>query len=233
MKKNISLITSSVVTGVAIAGVMVSPVLACHPQGTIVKEVQDNTTNSAMVDANSAENALMVNQGDVLTYTVTVSNRETQEGSKHQADMVNTMLTDTLPAGVELVGSPSQRQISENIGTIKANGSTTKQYQVKVTETEDGAVLTNKACFRATSNLGKSDDQSGCDTAIVKVHVPPTPTPTPVPTPTPTPIPTPTTPAPQPTVLPNTGAGNFIAPAAILSVLGYAGYLLRLKRRAA
>jgi hypothetical protein len=143
--------------------------------------------------------------------------------------MTNTVLTDTLPGGVELVSNPSERVISENLGTIASKGSVTKQYQVKVTETTDGSVLTNKACFTGGSNLGKKYNQSGCDVAIVKVHVPTTPTPAPTPKPTTSPTPTPTPPA----VLPNTGAGNIIVPAVVLSVLGYAGYLLHLKRRAA
>ncbi|HEY1835323.1 MAG TPA: hypothetical protein VGG13_00700 [Candidatus Saccharimonadales bacterium] len=79
----------------------------------------------------------------------------------------------------------------------------------------------HKACFTGNS-LANDNAQSGCDTTVIKVHVPPTPTPTPTPTP-----------APQPAVLPNIGAGNFIVPAVVVSILGYAGYLLRLKRRTA
>jgi len=85
--------------------------------------------------------------------------------------------------------------------------------------------LTNKACYTSDSNLGKQYDQTGCDVALVKVHVTPTPAPTPTPTPKPTPVPK------QPAALPNTGSGDFIAPALIVSALGYAGYLLRIKRR--
>jgi uncharacterized repeat protein (TIGR01451 family) len=212
------------VTGVAIAAIAVAPALACYPQGKIVKTVTDNTTSSGAENANTVSGALNVNQGDTLTYSVTVSNQETQEGDQHQADMTNTVLTDTLPDGVELVSNPNERVISENLGTIASKGSVTKQYQVKVTETTDGSVLTNKACFTGGSNLGKKYNQSGCDVAIVKVHVPTTPAPKPTPSPTPTSTP--------PAVLPNTGAGNVIVPAVVLSVLGYAGYLLHLKRRA-
>jgi uncharacterized repeat protein (TIGR01451 family) len=229
--KKVSKLASASVTGVVLAGLIVSPVLACHPQGKIAKAVQDNTTSSAIVDANTTGSALTVNQSDVLTYTVTISNQETQEGNQHQADMTNVVLTDALPAGVQLVSNPTETTITESLGTIAANGKVTRQYQVKVTATQDGAVLTNKACYTSGSNLGTNYNQNGCDVAIVKVHVPtPVPVPTPTPTPTPTPVPTAPT-APTPATLPDTGstalsAGLFVSGAAIL---GYALNVLRLK----
>jgi uncharacterized repeat protein (TIGR01451 family) len=204
--KKVSKLASASVTGVVLAGLIVSPVLACHPQGKIAKAVQDNTTSSAIVDANTTGSALTVNQSDVLTYTVTISNQETQEGNQHQADMTNVVLTDALPAGVQLVSNPTETTITESLGTIAANGKVTRQYQVKVTATQDGAVLTNKACYTSGSNLGTNYNQNGCDVAIVKVHVPtPVPVPTPTPTPTPTPVPTAPT-APTPATLPDTGS---------------------------
>jgi uncharacterized repeat protein (TIGR01451 family) len=229
--KKVSKLASASVTGVVLAGLIVSPVLTCHPQGKIAKAVQDNTTSSAIVDANTTGSALTVNQSDVLTYTVTISNQETQEGNQHQADMTNVVLTDALPAGVQLVSNPTETTITESLGTIAANGKVTRQYQVKVTATQDGAVLTNKACYTSGSNLGTNYNQNGCDVAIVKVHVPtPVPVPTPTPTPTPTPVPTAPT-APTPATLPDTGstalsAGLFVSGAAIL---GYALNVLRLK----
>ncbi len=222
-------------TSVAIAAAVASPVLACHPQGKIVKTVMDVTTASKTVDANTTGAALEVNQGDVLTYTVTVSNQETLAGKNGEDQMVNTVLTDTLPAGVQLVSDPSKTTVTDNLGNIKAKSSVTKQYQVKVTSDQDGAVLTNKACYTSTSNLGNKYNQNGCDVAIVKVHVPEKPVTPPV-TPPATPV-TPTTPetpaTPEaPKALPNTGAGNYILPAVVVSALGYAGFLTYLKRRA-
>jgi len=222
-------------SGIVLSTLVAGTVFACHPQGSIIKKVQDITTSSAVVDANTASSALTVNQGDILTYSITIANAETVEGDQNQADMLNTSLTDTLPAGVQLIGNPTQTTITENLGTIKAKGSITKQYQVKVTATQDGSILTNKACYTSTSNLGASYAQSGCDTAVVKVHVP-TPIPTPVPTPTP-PAPTPVvTPAaivtPTAAALPNTGAGSSIALAIAIAILGYAANVLRLRRRA-
>lgn len=225
--KSLQKLATASATGVVIAATVATPVFACHPQGKIVKTVQDVTTSSAMADANTSASAPTVNKGDILTYTITVSNRETQVGAHGEDQMVSTKLTDTLPAGVELVANPSETTITENLGNIKAKGSVTRQYKVKVTSDTDGALLTNKACYKSTSNLGSKYNQNGCDVAIVKVHVPVTPTPAPTPTPT-KPTPTPQ----QPTVLPNTGAGNLIVPAALLSILGYAVNVLRLKFRA-
>lgn len=222
-------------TSVAIAAAVASPVLACHPQGKIVKTVMDVTTSSADVDANTEGDALTVNQGDILTYTVTVSNQEKELGKNGEDQMVNTILTDTLPAGVELVSDASKTTIQDNLGNIKAKGSVTKQYQVKVTSDQDGAVLTNRACYTSTSKLGNKYNQNGCDVAIVKVHVPEKPPVTPPVTPTTPKTPeapkTPATPK-APEALPNTGAGNIIVPAIIVSALGYAGFLTYLKRRA-
>ncbi len=227
--KKLRMIAGASVTSVVIAGLVISPVVACHPQGKIVKTVQDVTTNSEMSNGNSEDNAITVNTGDTLTYTVTVSNQETVEGAKHQSNMTNTVLTDELPEGLELISNPGQRTLTTDLGIIKAKGKVTKNFQVKVTEATDGTVITNKACYTSDSTMGKKYAQNGCDVAIVKVHVPVTPTPTPSPTPTPAPTITPQQPA---ATLPNTGAGNIVAPAVFASVLGYAGYLRRAKRLA-
>ena len=212
-----SKIISAGALGIITAGLIVSPALAWHPKGVIVKSVQDETTNSALADANDVSSALTVNMGDTLKYVIKVSN-EGAAASNGDDDMSNTVMTDTLPAGVELVSNPSQRQIQVNMGTIKPGKSVTESYEVKVTAATDGQVVTNEACFTGNS-LANDNPQQGCDSAIVKVHVP-TPTP-PAPT-----QPTPQPPAPQ---LPNTGAGNVVVPAVAVSLIGYAGYLLRLK----
>lgn len=147
---------------------------AWHPVGEITKTVQDNTTNSAVSSATDASSALTVSPGDTLTYTVTVSNAGAP-AANHDDDMASTVMTDTLPAGVTLISNSSERQITENIGTIVPGQNVTKQYQVKVTDTTDGDVITNKACFTGNS-LANDNAQSGCSTVVVKVHVPPTPT---------------------------------------------------------
>lgn len=226
--KTSKLLASASITGVVVAGTVVAPALAWHPKGAIVKSVENTTTGSAMSDANDESTAVSAKPGDVLKYTIKVSN-EGEPSSDGDNDMVKTTLTDTLPTGVELVSDPSQRTLTANLGNVKPGKSVTKTYLVKVTSETDGDVITNKACFKGDS--GANDNpQKGCDVAVVTVTVPETPTPTPTPTPQPT-QPTPTTPE-QPTTLPNTGAGSVLLIGAIVSALGYAAYLLRLKFRA-
>jgi uncharacterized repeat protein (TIGR01451 family) len=233
MKSSIKMLTTSTITGIALATLVTAPVFACTPKGVITKYVQDQTTGSQMVDANTAASALTVHPGDTLIYTVVVGNNGGPSNNGVD-DMIETTLSDTLPAGVTSVNGNAV--ISENLGTVKEKKTVTKTYTVKVdANTTDGQVITNKACYTGkATNHDSKQDQAGCDIAIVKVNVPPTPTPIPTPTPTPTPMPTPT-PTPQvqgaTTTLPNTGAGNFLLPAGLVSGIGYVGNILRLKHR--
>ena len=222
MNKKLSMIAVTSVTGIALAASVVSPAFAWHPKGTIIKSVQNVTTGSALNDANTASVATAAKPGDVLKYVVTVSNSGAADSSGNN-DMAKTILTDTLPAGVELVSNASQRQITENLGTIKPGVKVTKEYSVKVVATKD-SIIENKACFTGDSTVN-DNPQSGCDVAVVKVTVPPVVTP-------PTPI-TPVTPVapPAPVVLPNTGAGSILMIGTIASVAGYALNVLRLKFR--
>jgi hypothetical protein len=145
-------------------------------------------------------------------------------------------MTDTLPAGVELVSDASTRIISADLGTIKPGQTITKEYVVKVTATQDG-LIQNKACFTGNS-LVNDNAQSGCDVADVSVTVPVVPPVQPIPTPTPTPTPTPVTPTPTPApvpqapvALPNTSAIDVAGGLTGLSTVGYASYTyLRSKR---
>jgi uncharacterized repeat protein (TIGR01451 family)/LPXTG-motif cell wall-anchored protein len=224
--KAIKLLASAGITAVVMASTVTGAVFAWHPKGTIVKYVQNETAQSGLEDANDEASAVAAKPGDILKYVIKVSNEG--DASSNENSMVNTVLTDTLPTGVELVSQPSQRTISVNLGTIEPGKSVTKSYEVKVTSETDGDVLTNKACFTGNSEAN-DNEQKGCDTAVVKVKIPETP---PKPTPTPTPPAAPTKPQ-APETLPNTGAGSFILPAAVVSILGYAGYLLRLKKQRA
>jgi len=223
--KRVSLIAAGATTGLLVMSSVGGTALAWHPQGKITKSVQNVTTNSALADANTASSAVAAKPGDILNYVIVVSN-VANPADKQYNDMDFTKLTDTLPAGVELVATPAQRQINEDLGLIKPGAKVTKTYQVKVTATKDG-VIENKACFTGDSTV-KDNKQAGCDTAVVKVTVPPTPITPPV-TPT-TPVTpekpaTPTTPAApvaQPTELPHTGAGsNAFLAAGLASILGY------------
>jgi len=228
MKSSIKLIAASSATGIIMAGVMVSPAFAWHPKGTIVKSVQNQTANGQMSDANDEQNAVSAKPGDLLKYSIVVSNDGAAD-SKGMNDMAKTTLTDTLPDGVELVINPSLRTITEDLGTVKPGQKVTKEYVVKVTADADGTVLNNKACFTGDSTAN-DNPQQGCNVAIVKVSNPKTPE-TPTTTTTTTPPATPQVLATS-TDLPNTGAGDMLVPAGAVTVLGYGANMLRLKRRA-
>lgn len=241
------MVAASSVTGVTLAAALVSPALAWHPKGMIIKSVQNVTANGQLSDANDAASAISAKPGDTLKYVIKVSN--TGAGATNGSnDMAFTSVTDTLDANLELVSDPTLHQIKEDFGTIKPGQNVTREYLVKVkaTATKD-VVIENKACFTGNS-IVKDNPQQGCDVADIKIMIPtpaPKPTPTPISTTTPSPTPKPTiataaAPAstttlqavtPAASVLPATGPANFIIPAVLVSVLGYAGNMLRLKRR--
>jgi uncharacterized repeat protein (TIGR01451 family) len=232
---NFKTIAISGIVSLGLVGAIATPAFAWHPEGTIIKKVQNVTSKSDLSDANDAGSAVAAKPGDILNYVITVSNAQTSDDGKN--DMVNTVLKDTLPDGVEFVSNPSERTITENLGTLKPKQSVTKQYQVKVTATKD-VVITNKACF--TGNSAANDNaQSGCDNAVVKVTVPETPTPPVTPPTTPTAPTTPETPstpsAPTettPTALPSTGPASTIALALVSVAAGYIFYMKRLAKQA-
>jgi uncharacterized repeat protein (TIGR01451 family) len=209
--------------------VSASVAFACHPQGVITKTVQNITTNGKVSDANTAETAVSAKPGDVLRYTITVKNTASS-GTNGLDDMLHTVMTDTLPTGVELVANASTHTITESFGTVAAGKSVSKSYDVKVTSTTDKAVIKNKACYTGDSKQ-TTKAQSGCDEADVVVNVPIVVTPVPT-TPTVTPAATTVTVAqPQPTRLPNTGAGSNIALLAVgTSIMGYIASRLYLRR---
>jgi uncharacterized repeat protein (TIGR01451 family)/LPXTG-motif cell wall-anchored protein len=217
-------------TGVVAASAIASPALAWHPKGVIKKSVQNQTTGSALSDANTASAAVAAKPGDTLKYVIEVSNTGSTGTSN---EMHFTKLTDTLPAGVELIADPAKRAINEDLGVVKPGQKVTKEYLVKVTSTKNNDLIENKACFTGDSEV-KDNPQDGCDVADVKVTVPKTEEPKPEPKPE---QPKPQTPAPQVQAasveLPQTGASSVIAPlAAITSGVGaYAGRVLYIKRR--
>ncbi len=224
-----SKVVSAGVLSVVVAGSIAAPAFAWHPKGMINKTVQNVTAGTAVSDANTATAAVSAKPGDILKYTITVSNTA-EAADQHYNDLALTVMTDQLPVGVELVDSPAKRTITENMGTILPGKNVSKTYTVKVTSTTNGAVIENKACFTADSVV-KDNPQKGCDTADVKVTVPPTPV-TPVTPTTPTTPETPVVTPEQPAVLPNAGMGSNIAIFALgATVLGYAASMLRSKYR--
>jgi uncharacterized repeat protein (TIGR01451 family) len=228
MKSSIKMLAVSGVTGVVMAGSMASTAFAWHPVANIHKYVQNQTAGGEMADANDAASAISAKPGDLLKYTIVIQN-DGQADSKGYNDLAKTVLTDKLPAGVELVINPSSRTITENLGTLKPGQKVTKEYLVKVTSEKDGDLLVNEACVDGNSTAN-DNAQHKCDGADVKVNNPPKPQEPPKEPPK-------EEPKPQPQILststnlPNTGAGNLLVPAGIAGALGYAGNLLRLKRR--
>ncbi len=247
----LSKIAVTSVTGIALAISIVSPAYAWHPEGKIVKSVKNVTANGQLSDANTAESAITAKPGDTLLYSITLTNTA-PPAQKQYNDLAFAVLKDTLPEGVELISNPSQRSITEDLGTIVPGKSVTKQYSVKVTAATSGKLIENKACFTGNSVV-KDAPRSGCDVAVVKVNVPVTPatpvkptpvpvvvTPTPVtavtavtaPTPVATPVIAPVAVTETPAVLPATGPASLIVIGAFATIAGYIGNMLRLRSRA-
>lgn len=226
--KKVPMLATAGLTTLVTFGALAGTVYAWHPQGSIVKQVQNQTAGGALTDANDAGSAVTAAPGDVLNYSITVKN-DGEAAENGNNDMANTKLTDTLPAGVQLVSSPTQTTITEDLGTIAPGKSVTKTYAVKVTDTKNGDIITNKACFTGNSKIS-DNAQSGCDVAVVKVVVPPVVTP-PATTPPATTTPTPTTPVVTTPVetLPNTGSTALTATLAVFAIAGI-GYTLNMLR---
>ena len=222
------------VSNVALAAILIGTVgilgiastaMAWHPKGVITKQVQNVTTGSALSEADTPDTAVAAHPGDTLKYVITVKNDGTVDSNGYN-DMAKTVMTDTLPSGVALISNPAQRQISENLGTVKPGQSVTKEYLVKVTSNTD-ETINNTACFTGNSTAN-DNPQHGCNSAIVTVSVPETPV-----TPTPTPV-TPVTPAAptMPAELPHTGTGTNVLIASLgLGVVVYLGYIYKASRR--
>jgi len=220
---NKSKIMISAAVAVVVAASNVASVYAWHPKGQITKSVQNQTTGSALSDANSASAAVSAKPGDVLKYVITVKNTAAP-ADKQYNDLAFIKMTDTLPSGVELVANPASRTISEDLGSLTPGKSVTREYLVKVvTSVKNAQVIENKACFTGDSVV-KDNPQAGCDTANVKVTVPETPKPE---TPKPE-TPKPEAPKPEvlgetaPTVLPSTGIESVIGGATGIGALTYA-----------
>lgn len=205
----------SVITlaGVAVAsGAMVlslaSPVLAWHPEGEIVKEVQNVTQGSELADANTADTAIGAQPGDTLEYVITVRN---DGDSGRTNEMHYTEAVDQLPAGLELIDG----QTDKSLGVIEPGESKQYSFRVKVTSEQDNSVICNTASFTGDSEVN-DNPQSGDDDACVHVTVPPEPSPEPEPQPEPTPKPEePKGKGELPEEIPATGAG-----AALSAILG-------------
>lgn len=160
--------------GLMLAGSLAfaQPALAWHPKIDVVKKVQNVTAGTALSDANTNADAVSAKPGDTLKYVIEVSNPAAPADNEWN-DLHYTVLTDELPAGVELVSNPTQRKITENIGVILPGKKVTKEYLVKVTSKANGTYIDNKACAEGDSKVHDTNPKPrDCDNAIVKVHVP-------------------------------------------------------------
>jgi uncharacterized repeat protein (TIGR01451 family) len=224
MKVSKVLLSAAIIGTLTVAGLSTTA-FAWHPKGIITKKVQNVTTGSVLSEADTAGTAVAAKPGDTLKYVIEVRNDGAAD-SKGYNDMAKTIMTDTLPSGVELVSSPSQRQITEDLGLIKPGQKVTKEYLVKVTASK-ATTVQNTACFTGNSTAN-DNPQQGCNPAVVTVTVPKTPevpvTPTTPSTPTPTPE--------MPVELPHTGLGENVALATIALGAGvYAAYRYIASRR--
>ncbi|MGH7158070.1 MAG: hypothetical protein ACREGD_03290 [Candidatus Saccharimonadales bacterium] len=210
MKKVYLLLIASVVTSALVFSGLTGTAMAWHPVGKIDKKVQNVSASGTPQDADTTTSAVDTKSNDVIKYIVKVWN-EGQPNQQGHNDMVDIVVTDTLPTGVELVSDPTKRELKETINRLRPGESKTFEYAVKVTRQDDGFVK-KRACFTGDSEV-KDAPQKGCNDAVIKVKKVVTPPPTPPQTP-------PQTPAP-PQVLPVTGAGSIAGLFAGVSGLGY------------
>ena len=220
--KSFKLAAVAAVTGAVVAVSLTGTTYAWHPQVQITKYVTNVSANGQMADANDAASTVSVKSGDTIKYTMVIEN-PAEAAQNGYNDLYYTKLTDELPAGVELVSDSSKRTITEDLGVLKPGQKITKEYTLKVTSQKDADVVTNEACATGNSKVNDAP-RKDCDFAVIKVTVP---------TPPKTPEPPKETPKVLPKELPHTGPANVLAGAGAASALGYAGNLLRLKRRAA
>ena len=148
------------------------PALAWHPKIDVIKKVQNVTAGTALSDANTNAVAVSAKPGDTLKYVIEISN-PAEAAQNEWNDLHYTVMTDELPAGIELVNNPAQRKITENIGVILPGAKVTKEYLVKVTSKSNGAYVDNKACADGDSKVRDTNPKPhDCDNAIIKITVP-------------------------------------------------------------
>lgn len=207
MKKTYLLLAASVVTVALVFGGLTGTAAAWHPVGKIDKKVQNVSANGTPQDADTESAAVAAKNGEVLKYIVKVWN-DGQPNQQGHNDMVDIEVTDSLPAGVELVGNPTKREIKETINRLRPGESKTFEYAIKVTKQDDGFVK-NTACFTGDSEV-KDAPQAGCNDAVIKVSkiTPPPQPPTPPVTP-------------NPPTLPVTGVGSVAGLFVGVSGIGY------------
>ena len=104
-------------------------------------------------DAQDEEAPVKVETGDVVTYEIIVTNNGPDPA-------VNVIVTDGLPAGVTMIGTPNF-----NLGTIQPGASETVTFQATVTGT-DGDPIRNNATVKSDTS-DPSDDNNEDEANIV------------------------------------------------------------------
>lgn len=127
------------------------------PFGQIYKRVI--LADGSSVAADDRAHAAAQKTGATFKYQVTVTNNG-------HAAMTNVVVKDSLPAGIELVSNPSNRNITHSMGTIAASTAKSLTMTVRVTDKQNGKYIENIACFTADQN------QKGCNNAWIKVNAP-------------------------------------------------------------
>jgi uncharacterized repeat protein (TIGR01451 family) len=129
--------------------------------------------------------------GDVLTYTVTMSNPQRQPGDPLYPTLtspaINAAISDPLPSGLDFVGFTSNpggacaydsatREIDCNVGTLNPDATFTYAVQARVHAWAAGALpdrIVNSACYTAGDQDTPGVVFRGCDDA--STTVPPNP----------------------------------------------------------
>lgn len=219
MKVSTVLLSAGLIGIISIATIAPNA-FAWHPEGKITKKVQNITTGSTLVEADTKGEAIAAKSGDTLKYVIEIRN-DGKPDKKNYNDLAKIVMTDTLPDGITLKSNPAQRQLSEKYDLLKPGEKKTWEYLVTVTAKTAGDI-TNTACFTGNSTVN-DNPQEGCNPAVVKVTIPPV---------TPEPEkPTPATPV-TPTELPKTGAAeNIIGSTLALGIMWYAAHRYLVSRR--
>lgn len=145
-----------------------APIPTVYPRGVIVISVQDQTAGNSGAKANTSESPLSVVVGDKLQYVIRITNKG--QNTANNA-LVNTVLSDDLPANLALADNSDPQQITTTVGTIEPGSTITKTYTVTVNSGTSGDIIKNEACFTGNSKTGGSP-QKGCDDVYVKIAAP-------------------------------------------------------------
>jgi len=135
--------------------------LADAPVGVVNMTVVDVTNGSMPNDAITKSSAQPVYPRDTLEYQILVTNQAIDETDQ----MVDTVVTDSLPAGLTLV---SEDNLS--LGVVDPFSSVMVNVTATVNSTASG-IIENQACF-TSSSLDGASSQSGCNISMVNVLAP-------------------------------------------------------------